>query len=177
MIFPDEPEGCLRCDTSVLGHGVHDQCDYEFRAHFRFPNGGIADVTTTLHGPLWWKPSRARVTHKEIVIPDKTLPEAQEKVQMRLVVLHGLMHSVVWHRIDVKDSHVIRYTTDRQPIRNWAESSSHKAYTHKDAGGEFSDFAGEEYWMSYHYQLEEFINRSRVVRRNIEYMERTRSTR
>lgn len=153
MIFGDEPEECLRCDTQVLGDGVHDRCDYTFKADFRFPNG-IGEATTTLKGPILWKPSEARVTHKEVVVPAKTLPEMQEKVLTRQVTLHGFMHAVLWHRIDVKDAYVIRNRADKKPIKKWTESSSHKAYTYEEAGGDFSGLPGQDWWMSYRYQLE-----------------------
>lgn len=184
LIFGDEPEECVRCDAEVLGDGVHDRCDYSFTAQFRFPTG-IGEATTTIRGPLWWKPSEARVTHKEVVVPDKTLLDNEEKVrtvrilvmtqwlltsnvstdktdpQQRRVTLHGCMHAVLWHRIDVEDSYVIRDVTDGRPVRKWVETSSHKAYTHRDAGGELADQPGEDWWMSYRYQLEAFVNRVR----------------
>lgn len=160
MAFNAEPEECLSCDVSVWGDGIHDQCDTDFRAQFRFPNGGIGEATTTLRGPgYWWKPSEARVTHREVVVPDKTLPPTQEKVRRRVVTIHGYMHAVAWHRIDVKDSYVIRNVADRRPIRKWTESSSHKAYTFDEAGGEFAGLPGKDWWMSYRHQLEQFVNR------------------
>ncbi|CAJ2508717.1 Uu.00g137430.m01.CDS01 [Anthostomella pinea] len=158
MIFGGEPEECLTCDTSVFGDGIHDQCDYTFKAQFRFPNG-IGETTSTLRGSILWKPSEARVTHKEVVVPDKTLPGDQEKVRTRQVTLHGFMHAILWHRIDVKDTYVVRHMADGRPIKKWVESSSHKAYTHKDAGGEFADLPSEDWWISYRHQLEAFVNR------------------
>lgn len=159
LIFNDEPEECLSCDTSVFGDGVHDKCDYDFKAKFRFPKGGIGEATTSLRGPILWKPSEARVTTREVVVPDKTLPSTQEKVLTRQVTLHGFMHAFIWHRIDVKDSYVVLNKADRQPVKKWVESNSHKAYTYKEAGGAFAHLPGEDWWMSYRYQLEEFVNR------------------
>ncbi|KAI3331461.1 putative oxidoreductase [Xylariaceae sp. AK1471] len=159
MIFRDEPEECLTCDTNVFGDGIHDQCDTGFKAQFRFPNGGIAEATTTSRGPLLWKPSEARVTHKGVVVPDKALPDTQEKVRTRQVTMHGYMHAVLWHRIDVKDSYVIRSKSDHQPVKTWVESSSHKAYSYHDAGGDFTNLPGEVWWMSYRHQLEQFVNK------------------
>lgn len=159
MIFQGEPEECVSCDTSVLGDGVHDQCDYHFKAQFRFPNGGIGDATTTIQGPLLWKPSEARVTHRAVMVADKTLPDGQEKVRTRTVTLHGCMHAVLWHRIDVRDEYVIREKKDGRPVRKWVEASSHKTYSFRDAGGEFAELPGEDWWMSYRYQLEQFVNR------------------
>ncbi|PYH88055.1 putative oxidoreductase [Aspergillus ellipticus CBS 707.79] len=159
MIFNADPVECLSCDTSIFGDGIHDKCDYDFKAQFRFPNGGIAEATTTLRGSIFWKPSEARVTMREVVVPDKSLPEDQEKVRSRQITLHGFIHAFIWHRIDVKDTFVILDTVDGSPVKRWVESTSHKAYTYQEAGGEFGDLPGEDWWMSYRYQLEEFVNR------------------
>ena len=159
IIFNDEPEECLTCDTSIFGDGLHDKCDYEFKAKFRFPNGGIGDATTSMRGPTLWKPSEARVTTREVMIPDETLPSTHEKMLTRHVTLHGFLHALVWHRIDVKDSYVIRDRGDHRPVKEWVEWKSHKAYTYKEAGGEVAHLPGEDWWMSYRYQLEEFVNR------------------
>ncbi|KAK6070454.1 hypothetical protein SCUP234_10134 [Seiridium cupressi] len=159
MIFGTAPEECLTCDPTTFGDGIHDQADTHFTSKFRFPNGGIGEAYATLRGPLLWKPSEARVTHKEVVVPDKSLPAGQEKVRTRVVTMHGFLHAVVWHRIDVKDSYVIRKISDRSPVKSWTESNSHKAYTFQEAGGEFSHLPGEPWWMSYRFQLEEFVNR------------------
>lgn len=159
MIFNDEPEECLTCDTSIFADGVHDKCDYDCNVTFRFPNGGIGEATTSLRGPIIWKPSEARVTMKQVIITDDVLPFTQEKVLTRQVTLHGFIHSIVWHRIDVNDSYMIRNKEDRQPIKKWVETKSHKAYSYKEAGGDFADLPGEDWWMSYRYQLEEFVNR------------------
>ncbi|KAH7330425.1 putative oxidoreductase [Rhexocercosporidium sp. MPI-PUGE-AT-0058] len=161
MIFGFEPEECLSCETTVWHDGVHDKCDYDFKAQFRFPNGGIGEATTTMRGPIMWKPSEARVMTRAVVITDTNLPSTQEKFRTREVTLHGFMHAVIWHRIDVKDSFEIRQKNNGEVIKKWVESSSHKAYTHKKAGGQFEDVSGEDWWMSYRYQMEEFVNRVR----------------
>ncbi|KAJ5740975.1 Oxidoreductase N-terminal [Penicillium malachiteum] len=159
MIFGDDPVECLTCEPGIFGDGIHDQCDTDFKAKFRFPNGGIAEASTTMRGPIWWKPSEARVTHKEVVVDNKSLPTTQEQVRTRLVTLHGFIHAFIWHRIDVKDTFVIRNKSDRRPIKTWTEAKSHKAYSYKEAAGEFANLPGEPWWMSYRYQLEEFVNR------------------
>ncbi|KAJ6009566.1 hypothetical protein N7499_005036 [Penicillium canescens] len=158
MVFDDDPVECLTCEPGIFGDGIHDQCDTDFKAKFRFPNGGIAEASTTMRGPIWWKPSEARVTHKEVVVDDKSLPATQEKLRTRVVTLHGFIHAFIWHRIDVKDTFIIRNKGDRTPLKTWTESKSHKAYSYKEAGGEFANLPGEDWWMSYRYQLEEFVN-------------------
>lgn len=42
-------------------------------------------------------------------------------------------------------------------VKQW-EEKSHKAYTFKEASGQFADLPGETHWMSYRYQLEAFAN-------------------
>ncbi|KAK7213931.1 hypothetical protein V2G26_021109 [Clonostachys chloroleuca] len=158
-VYDAEPEECLNVDYDIFGDGEHDKCDYAAKATFRFPNGGIAESYGTLMGPLLWKPSELRVTHKEVAVDDPSLPKTQEKVHTRHVTMHGFMHAVVWHRIDVKDSYAIRNKADGSPIRKWTESKSYKAYTFKEAGGEFANLPGEDWWMSYRHQLEQFVNR------------------
>ncbi|PWY88538.1 putative oxidoreductase [Aspergillus heteromorphus CBS 117.55] len=162
MIFKDDPVECVSCETNVFGDGRHDKCDYDFKAQFRFPNGGIAEATTSLRGSIFWKPSEARVTTREVVVPDDSLPGTQEKVRSRQVTLHGFMHAFIWHQIDVQDTFVVREKKkDGLPVKRWVESTSQKAYTYKEAGGQFVHLPGEDWWMSYRYQLEEFVNRVR----------------
>jgi predicted dehydrogenase len=48
LIFDDELEEYLTCDTNVYSDGVHDKCDYNFKVKFRFPNSGIGEAISTL---------------------------------------------------------------------------------------------------------------------------------
>lgn len=159
LIFDAEPDECLNCDARAFTEGVHDKCDYEFKAKFRFPNGGIGEVSSSMQGATIWKPTDVTVQTRELVISDDTLPESQEKVRSRELTLWGMMHGVVWHRIDIRDSFVIRNKDDQKIIRKWQENTSHKAYTFKEAGSEFESLPSEAYWMSFRHQLEQFVNR------------------
>ena len=75
--------------------------------------------------------------------------------------MHGIIHGIFWHRIDVKDVFEIRSKDDGSVIRKWTEQKSHKTYSFNEAGGEFADLPGETSWMSYRYMLEQFVNRVR----------------
>ncbi len=87
------------------------------------------------------------VTNKEIVIPDDTLPTSQGKAQLRELTLNGLIHGMFWHRIDIKDVFEVR-SKNGNVIKKWEEKNSHKVYTFKEAGGEFTNLPSEVYWMS-----------------------------
>jgi hypothetical protein len=97
------------------------------------------------------------VTNKEVVVPDDSLPPEQEKVLKRELSLYGILFSLIWHRIDIKDNYIIR--TRGKVIKTWTEKQSHKAYTFKEAGGKFVSLPGETFWMSYRHMLEQFVNR------------------
>lgn len=158
-IFGSEPEECLSCETTTFEDGIHDRCDRDFKASFRFPNGGIGEAKNTLWGSIIWKPSQAKVTHREIVVPDEKLPSTQEKVKTRVVTMHGFMNAFIWHRIDVEDRYIIRHKDSKQPVRNWVEFSYHKGYTYEESGGERTHLESEAWWMSYRFQLEQFVKR------------------
>ncbi|KAK4080545.1 hypothetical protein Trihar35433_1650 [Trichoderma harzianum] len=158
LLFGDSPEECVNCDAKAFTDGIHDKCDYEFEATFRFPNGGIGIASSTLMGEAIIKPSWVTVYTKEAIIPNDTLTAGQTQYQKRELTLQGLVHGVFWHRIDVKEINEIR-SKEGAVVRKWEETSSRKAYTWKEAGGEFANLPGETYWMSYRHQLEQFVNK------------------
>ena len=77
MAFDTEPEECLSCEVHAYTDGVHDKCDYDFHAKFRFPNGAIGEASSTLKGSTYWTPSHVTVTQKEVIVTDETLPKSQ----------------------------------------------------------------------------------------------------
>ncbi|KAI0163917.1 putative oxidoreductase [Xylariaceae sp. FL1272] len=163
--FGREPEECLKCDTTVFPDGLHDKAEYAFEAKFQFPGGGVGEAKSTMQGPTIWRPSETRVTTREIVVPDKKIPDTQEKLRARKVTFYGFMNAVLWHRIDVEDTYIIREGSSRRVLRQWSESKSYKAYTYKEAsahmepGGGYGNMHAEVWWLSHRHQLEQFINR------------------
>ena len=157
-VFGAEPEECIEATTNSYTDGIHDKCDYDFRTKWRFPNGGIAEASSTLRGPTAWKPSHVQVTMKQVPVPDNGLPSGQQKLRKRQVTLHGYIQAIAWHRIDVRDEYEIKEKEGGKVIRKWKENKSHKAYTFKEAGGAFESLPGESWWMSYRYQLEQFVD-------------------
>ncbi|KAL5372093.1 hypothetical protein DPSP01_013769 [Paraphaeosphaeria sporulosa] len=159
LIFGAEPEECISVDVKALTEGVHHDCDTEFKAKFRFPNGCIGEAFSTLQGPTIWHPSYARVTHRQVEVEDKTLPSSQKKFVTREVTLHGFIHAIFWHRLDIKESYEIRDKDTGRVVKKWTESRWQKAHTAKEAGVDLGKTESETYWMSFRYQLEAFVNR------------------
>jgi predicted dehydrogenase len=167
--FKAEPEECLSCDVVTpedvgwksYGQANRNKIDRDFKAKFRFPNGGIAECKATQWGSAMFIPSHVTVTHKQIRVPDASLPDTQELLRTREVTLHEINHGAVWHRIDVKDVFVAADKASGRTIRKWEEKKSHKAYTFNASGKGQVDLPGEDYWTSYRYQLEQFVNKVR----------------
>ena len=158
-VFGAEPEECVEARTNSYTDGIHNKCDWDFSTKWRFPNGGVGEAMSTLRGPTAWKPSQVQVTMRPVSVPDKRLQSGQEKLRKRQVTLHGCIQAIAWHRVDVIDDFEIKEKEDGTVIEKWTEKKSHKAYSFKEAGGEFEGMPGEDWWMSYRYQLEQFVNR------------------
>ncbi|KAL7818704.1 NAD(P)-binding protein [Trichoderma aethiopicum] len=158
LLFGESPEECLSCDVKTYTDGVHDKCDYEFRATFRFSGGRTGVASSTLMGETLIKPSWVTVTTKQVPVTNASLPAGQRQFQRRELTLQGLVHGAFWHRIDIKEMNEIR-AKDGSVVKAWNKTTSRKAYTWKEAGGEFADLPGEAHWMSYRHQLEQFVNR------------------
>jgi predicted dehydrogenase len=159
LLFAAEPEECLTCNTENFKQEGKQKIDYNFHATFRFPGGGIGEAKTMMRGKSTFKTDFTTVRLREEVIADPNLSSAQEKVRSRTLKLWGMFHGVVWHRIDIIDTYTIRDIKTLKITKTWTEKSIRKAYTFKEAGGEFARFKGEDSWMSFRHQLEQFVNR------------------
>ncbi|KAL4755766.1 uncharacterized protein BDW70DRAFT_165139 [Aspergillus foveolatus] len=97
-----KPVECLSSTTHSYTDGVHDKCGWDFAARSRFPNGGMGEAETTLRGPTFLTPS-VTVMHREKVIEDPNLPASQIKVNKGVATMHGFVHAIIWHCIDIRD--------------------------------------------------------------------------
>ncbi|KAI9151437.1 NAD(P)-binding protein [Paramyrothecium foliicola] len=158
LIFDANPEECISCEANSYTDGIHDKCDWDFNAKFRFPGGRIGEAASTLRGGTMYKAAWVEVKTVEAEVPDASLPEGQTKFCTRELRLADMIHGAIWHRIDVKTHFEIR-TKDGAIVKKWTEAKSQKAYSFKEAGGEFANLPGEVYWMSFRHQLEQFVNK------------------
>jgi predicted dehydrogenase len=78
----------------------------------------------------------------------------------RTLTMWNFVMATLYHRIDVHDTHRIR--RGEQSLRTWTETKKIKAYTYdwpkREQDQTSSTSAGADWWMSYRYQLEEFVN-------------------
>lgn len=173
QIFGTEPEECIEAVPRLMPKGFDQNCDESMHATFRFPNGGTGELLCDLAArggyPLSWLtgslPSlrlpKCSVVHREVVVQDPSLAadSGLEHVVVKSVNMSNFMAPQFWHRIEVEEAHTIRHATTKAVQKQWNEKSSHVGYTWpKTAAGE-GVRAGEEYWTTYRYQLEAFVDR------------------
>ncbi|KAK3899890.1 hypothetical protein C8A05DRAFT_17748 [Staphylotrichum tortipilum] len=162
-VFAAAPEECLASAVETCPP-PNEKCDASFEVSFRFPNGGVGEVRGSLAVPLWkFAIPRLEVTHKGVVVPDTELPDGQEKVRVRKVAMANFMMPTLWHRIDVEDEWVVRVkggggAEGEEVVKKWTTRESKKVYNPREDG---RDAPGEDWWLTYRYQLEEFVNRVR----------------
>lgn len=97
------------------------------------------------------------VTHKEVIVPDDKAPSGHEKVRVRKLFMKNFMVSNYYHYIEIDDEYTLRKVDSGEIVKRWREKQTKKAYTWKESG--LQDLPSEPYWMSYRFQLEEFVNR------------------
>ncbi|KAH8887531.1 NAD(P)-binding protein [Thozetella sp. PMI_491] len=157
-ILDAEPEMCIDCVCKTLPP-PHELCDVRFDAAWKFPGGVTAEMHGNLQptmGETLAQPPKVEVRHRPTLVADLSLPEGQEKLRTRKVSLHNFMISNIWHRIDIEDAWEVRQAETGATVKKWKSKESRKAYTFKEAG---IDRPSERHWLSYRYQLEEFINK------------------
>ncbi|KAH8671456.1 hypothetical protein BX600DRAFT_548430 [Xylariales sp. PMI_506] len=162
------PEACERCE--VQPGALDDKCDRTFRATYRFPGGGTGEMLGNLQAPLSKVLPVACVQHRPVVVPAAeggstaaaaALKEGQELVRTRTVKFTNYIIPTYFHSIKISDEFVIRKaggSDDSAVVKRWTKTKTVKAYTWADAG---IQQAGEPHWLTYRYQLEQFVHKVR----------------
>ncbi|OHE93482.1 fructose-bisphosphate aldolase [Colletotrichum orchidophilum] len=154
--FGVEPEECVTAQFKTMP-SPEERVDYAWDITWRMANEGTAHAEGAFRtGTFAMGLPRLSVTHKEVKVPDEKLPTGQEKTRKRKIAFANFMLGGIWHRIDVVDEFVVKRTGSGDVVRKWTEKTSKKAYTFKGAGLAGN---GEEYWLTYRHQLEQFVNR------------------
>ena len=135
--------------------------DQAFKATWKFPNSGYGSISASMAmtggyplPSLTGKLPRMSVPmcsakHREVILSDETLSETQEHAVQKTVIFWAYVLPTFWHRIDVKEHHVVRNKLDKKVTKQWTKTSYVKEY------GEHPS------WTTYRWQLEEFVNKIR----------------
>lgn len=166
QVFGTEPVECVSAAARIMPAGFDQKCDEAFKGTWRFPNGGIGSIAADLQKKAYGLPGletpSMEVKHKEVVVPVyqglPTLREGQKHFKTRTVTIWNFAVPTYWHRIDIVDQHAIK-DSEGKIVKKWTEKQSKKAYTWGELTKEGTVRAGADYWSTYRYQLEEFVNK------------------
>ena len=162
-VFGVEPE-CVSAEATVLsGAGEDKRCDESFRAEFRFPNGGVGTIDASLRSSTWFGLPRIRlpslvVRQKERAVDESGEGDGEHFVR-RTVRIWWWPGPHYYHSIAVEDEHSIKDATSGNVLKTWTEKQTKKAYVWENAGTNGQVRTGEEYWSTYRYMLEQFVNK------------------
>lgn len=162
QIFKQEPMEVLDAKPRSLT-GL-PEIDQAMSASYRTADGATGKLVTDMSAsgdwpffPSSWTKGLPRIAWPkcEVELEEHTLESSEGQVHTvkRNVILWNHLAPSVYHQIDVEDTHVIR--AGEQVVKSWTESKREKAYKWPSAQS-----AGEqEWWTTYRYQLEEFVNK------------------
>jgi hypothetical protein len=158
QMFGTEPVQCIEATPRMMPEGCDQKCDQAMKAKWRFPNGGIGSIDADLAVPLQksTKLPWCEAVHKEKVVWDEGLKSGKEHVIVKKVEGCLMMQPVIWHRIDIIEQHIIRTIADKKILKTWTTTEYKKAYTWEDFNGKK---IGEDWWITYRWMLEEFVNK------------------
>ncbi|KAK3937874.1 hypothetical protein QBC46DRAFT_293504 [Diplogelasinospora grovesii] len=164
-VYGCEPTECTGCTVRQFPGG-DERIDVAYTGSWRFPNGG----TGATHGDLQlglletlkdpWP--TVTVVHRPVAVDGDG---SEETRRTRTVKLVNFVWGAIYHRIDIQDEFTIVHKrgdgTEEVVKKRWTKKETRKAHTLREAG---IDRHSEKYWMTYKYQLDEFIYRIRTQR-------------
>ncbi|RDW85633.1 hypothetical protein BP5796_03958 [Coleophoma crateriformis] len=173
-IMGTEPVECIEAVPRLMPEGFDQDCDSAFRGKFKFPNGALGEVDCDLMAKGRWPfpyltsrlpyicLPRAVVTHKEVTISDPGLPQTQQHVVVKKVTLWNHMSPMLWHRIDIEETHTVREKGSGREVKRWDVTRHEKVYTWAESSLKKEGSKDAAHWSTYRYMLEEFVDRIRA---------------
>jgi predicted dehydrogenase len=171
-VFGTEPSSVKSATARLLPQPYDQQCDEAMDASYVFPNGGTANLHTDLlarvkytKGGSWMSwlfhgwgdftakgiPSVCGVTLRE---KNGTEDEMNVTTQ-KTVTLNNFMGPHMGHSIDIHTTTTYR-ARDGKVVKTEKNTESKKVYVWPEG-----KVAGEEWWPTYRYMLEAFVDRVR----------------
>ncbi|KAF2867958.1 oxidoreductase domain-containing protein [Massariosphaeria phaeospora] len=166
-IFASEPTAIKSATYRPLPNGFDEHCDEAMFATYEFANGGTAKLSVDLQATGgYWFPALTRKWPNFRNFPPwltvklrakKEGTEGRfEKWTQKSVIMNNYMVPHLWHRIDIVTNTEYRDTQEGGKLVRHEKNIEHmKAYNWLTSE---KDRKCEEWWSTYRYQLEEFVN-------------------
>ncbi|KAF2741553.1 NAD(P)-binding protein [Polyplosphaeria fusca] len=155
-IYDAEPSVVTSASYRAMPPGYDTKIDHGVKASYEFPNGGTADIAAD-HKTSWATLRKALAPNLLVTMKPKETQIAAGRKEVEKKVIHftNYMGPQMYHKILVT---VNTETLDAQGKVVKIEHSKkvEKAYSWAEKS---EDMKGEDYWATYRYQLEAFVNR------------------
>ncbi|KAF1913832.1 hypothetical protein BDU57DRAFT_558780 [Ampelomyces quisqualis] len=168
-IFASDPSSVDAATPRLMPPPHDEKCDEAMRATYTFPNGGTGSMSADLNARLdkksgswmsWFFHGWPNFTPRGMPPTCSVTLRAKNGIVDDLairtqtsIVLRNFMGPHVWHSIDINTTTVYR-SQDGKIVREEKSTESEKAYTWPDGKGR-----GEDWWSTYRYMLEGFVDR------------------
>jgi predicted dehydrogenase len=165
-VFAAEPSNIKSATYRPMLDGFDKQCDEAVFAEYEFPNGGAARITADLQATGgWWFPALTKNwpnfkdTLPTITIrlkaTNEKLSEGLEKSTQKHITVHNYMGPHLYHRIDTLTTTQFK-NPQGEVVKTEKKVEYLKAYKWQTVQ---EGRLGEEWWSTYRYQLEAFVDR------------------
>ncbi|KAF2823588.1 NAD(P)-binding protein [Ophiobolus disseminans] len=170
-IFGAEPTSFVSASPQPSSND--ERCDIAMEATYDFPNGGVGKLSCNLGARVkyekgkgsWWAwlfqdwPDVVADMPPWLTVKLREMHGVEEDMAVttqKTIVMNNFMGPHMWHRIDINTT-----TTYRSPnntiIKTETSTESKKAYVWPGSQG--GDTKGEDWWTTYRYMLEGFVDR------------------
>ncbi|RAR09209.1 oxidoreductase domain-containing protein [Stemphylium lycopersici] len=167
-VFGTEPVEVTSATPRPIPEPYDQRCDQAMAATYLFPNGGTGAISADLgaRGGYWfplltsnWPSFRDGCVNVQVKLraEDLGMENGMKKSRQTKIVFWGFMLPHLWHRIDVATTTTLRDPFSDAVVMESKDVKKKKAYTWAD--GRSGESKGQDWWATYRYQLEEFVNR------------------
>lgn len=165
-VFEAEPSNIRSATYRAMPDGFDKQCDEAVFAEYDFPNGGTAKFSVDLQATGgWWFPALTKnwpnlknslptITIR-LKATSETSSDGLEKSTQKFFTVHNYMGPHMYHRIDTSTTTQLK-NPQGKVVKVEKKVDYIKAYKWPTVQ---EDRKGEEWWSTYRYQLEAFVDR------------------
>ncbi|KAF1941521.1 oxidoreductase domain-containing protein [Clathrospora elynae] len=167
-VYGTEPVAVTSATPRLINQPFDQRCDQAMVATYMFPNSGTGKISADLgaRGGYWfpWLTGNWPNLKDSVQVVSVTLKEQMEDVgeegvikgTRRQIKLWNFMLPHMWHRIDIVTTTTYRDASGKT-VKEEKSTENKKAYKWPEGSG--GDIKGEDWWSTYRYQLEEFVNK------------------
>lgn len=168
-VFGAEPTDVTSATPSFFHPTQHQLCDRAMDATYTFPNGGSGHVLSDLgaRGGYWfpwltsnWPNFSDLLASISVTLRPENLETTNNglhKSSQKSLMFWGFMGPHSYHRIDITTTTTLRDPSSGKIVKEEKKTEYKKAYKWPEGMG--GEKKGEDWWVTYRYMLEEFVNK------------------